>query len=111
MKKAPKPKARREVILSEPQSEVLASRASVIAEIAGQGGGKTGTLSWSVGQLVKLFPDAKGFIGANTNMQLQQSTMTGVLRTLKRDFGMKQYDRVSNPKGKFGFEFSYMSWP
>ena len=101
MKQAVKAKARREVVLSEPQSEVLASRASVIAEIAGQGGGKTGTLSWSVGQLVKLFPDAKGFIGANTNMQLQQSTMTGVLRTLKRDFGMTQYERNSNPNGHF----------
>lgn len=92
---------KKEVELSEPQSEVLASRASVIAEIAGQGGGKTGTLSWSVGQLVTLFPEAKGFIGANTNMQLQQSTMTGVLRALKKDFGMTQYERNSNPGGHF----------
>lgn len=92
---------RKEIVLSEPQSEVLASRASLIAEIAGQGGGKTGTLSWSVGTLVKLFPDAKGFIGANTNMQLQQSTMTGVLRALRQDFGMTQYDRNTNPRGHF----------
>jgi hypothetical protein len=92
---------KRQIELSEPQSEVLASRASIIAEIAGQGGGKTGTLSWSVGQLVTLLPEVKGFIGANTNMQLQQSTMTGVLGTLKRDFGMTQYDKHTNPKGHF----------
>lgn len=95
------PNTRREIKLSEPQSEVFASRASLIAEISGQGGGKTATLAWSVGTLVKLFPEAKGFIGANTNMQLQQSTMTGVLGALKRDFGMTQYDKNANPRGHF----------
>ena len=48
------PNTRREIKLSEPQSEVFASRASLIAEISGQGGGKTATLAWSVGTLVKL---------------------------------------------------------
>lgn len=91
----------KEIELSEPQSEVLASRASLIAEIAGQGGGKTATLSWSAGHLITKFPEAKGFIGANTNMQLQQSTMTGVLAKLYTDFGMTQYDRLTNPRGHY----------
>lgn len=91
----------RTVELSEPQSDVMASRASIIAEIAGQGGGKTGTLSWSAGQFIIQFPEAKGFIGANTNMQLQQSTLTNFLSTLERDYGMKQYDKLSNPDGHY----------
>lgn len=93
--------ARKEIELSEPQSEVLAARASLIAEMAGQGAGKTGSIGYSVGQLVTKFPEAKGFIGANTNMQLQQSTLTGVLKVLKKDFGITQYDKDSNPRGHF----------
>lgn len=91
----------REVELSEPQSEVLASRASLIAELAGQGAGKTGTIGYSVGFLVKNFPEAKGFIAANTNMQLQQSTITGILKVFRKDFGMTQYEKGSNPYGHF----------
>lgn len=95
------PTAKREIELSEPQSEVLASRASIIAEISGQGGGKTATLAWSVAHLVTKYPDAKGFIAANTNMQLQQSTLTSVLKRLKEDFGITQYEKTTNPRGHF----------
>lgn len=97
---------RQEIELSEPQSEVLAARASLIAEISGQGGGKTATLGWSVGHLVTKFPEAKGFIGANTNMQLQQSTMTGVLGILERDFGLTEYDKQTNPRGHYVIDCS-----
>lgn len=92
---------RREIELSEPQSEVLASRASIIAEISGQGGGKTATLAWSVAHLVTKYPEAKGFIGANTNMQLQQSTLTRLLGILRDDFGMSEYNHATNPRGHY----------
>lgn len=95
------PPTQKKIELSEPQSEVLASRASLIAEISGQGGGKTGTLAYSVACMVTKYPDAKGFIGANTNMQLQQSTLTSVLKRLKEDFGMTQYEKNTNPRGHF----------
>lgn len=93
--------AKREIELSDPQSEVLAARASMIAEISGQGGGKTGTLSWSVGYLITKFPEAKGFIAANTNMQLQQSTLTSVLTKLGDDFKMSEYNQSTNPRGHY----------
>lgn len=104
-KKKPKPiEVREEVVefgVSEPQSRVLASRSSIIADIAGQGGGKTVNIGISVGWLVEQFPEAKGFIGANTHMQLSDSTLSRVWHDLEKYYGLTEYDKETNPNGDY----------
>lgn len=87
--------------ISEPQEFVLASRAAKIAEIAGQGGGKTRTIGISTGMMASDFPQVRGFIGANTNMQLSQSTLVGVYKAWKEIWGYTMYHPKSNPRGAF----------
>lgn len=91
----------KKIKVSEPQNEVLNARGSIIADIAGQGAGKTVTIALSVGWRVLMFPDAKGFIGANTYKQLSNSTLTRLFFELQRVYGLAEYDRKSNPKGHY----------
>lgn len=91
----------KKVGVSEPQHEVLTSRSSIIADIAGQGAGKTKVIGLTVGWLVQAFPKAKGFIAANTYDQLSNATLTRVLSEFESVYGMTEYDRSHNPKGHF----------
>ncbi len=87
--------------LSHPQNQVAHAKASIIAEIAGQSGGKTLTLGVLAAKMILACPGAKGFIGANTHDQVSGSTMTRVFWVFKEYFGMTEYDRQSNPQGHY----------
>lgn len=90
-----------EVVLSEPQNEVFASRASIIADIAGQGSGKTVVIGLAVGWMVLKFPEAKGFVGANTYEQLSSSTLSRIFLILEEVYGLTEYDKKENPGGHY----------
>lgn len=89
------------VWLSEPQTAVLSSRAAVILDMAAQGAGKSQNIGYASGMFVCDFPELQGFIGANTNMQLSQSTLANVFKTWRRDFGLTEYDKRGNPSGAY----------
>lgn len=90
-----------EVMLSEPQNEVFTARSSIIADIAGQGAGKTVNIGLLVGWKVQKFPEAKGFIAANTYEQLSSSTLSRVFIELETVYGMTEYDKTHNPRGHY----------
>lgn len=90
-----------EVLLSDPQDAILNCRKAVILDMAGQGAGKTGTISYLSGLMIEQFPKADGFIGANTYGQLSTSTLKGVFRDWERVFGWKEYHPISNPAGDY----------
>lgn len=87
--------------VSEPQAFILESRASKILEMAGQGGGKTRTIGIQTGMMVSEFPQVRGFIGANTALQLAQSTLVGVYKAWREIWGYTMYHPKSNPLGAF----------
>lgn len=90
-----------EIWLSEPQAAVLETRQQVILEMSGQGGGKSQNIGYSSGMLISEFPEALGFIGANTYLQLSQSTLDRVFRTWKVDKGFEEYDPKACPWGAY----------
>ncbi|HYH56996.1 MAG TPA: hypothetical protein VD772_10315, partial [Anseongella sp.] len=87
--------------LSEPQTAVLASRKQVILEMAGQGGGKSANIGNSSGMLISAFPEAFGFIGANTYQQLSTSTLLRVFAGWKHAYGYEEYEPRSCPWGAY----------
>lgn len=89
------------VELSEPQTRVMDCRAQRILNMAGQGGGKTGTIGYITGMMIELFPALEGFIGANTYEQLSSSTLKGVFAEWQRVYGWTEYHADSNPEGDF----------
>lgn len=90
-----------EVRLSDPQDWVMNCRASLILNMAGQGGGKTGTIAYMSGVFVELVPEVSGFIGANTYGQLSGSTLKGVFQEWKDVYGWTEYHPKSNPGGDY----------
>jgi hypothetical protein len=89
------------VELSDPQMVVLSSTASITLDMAGQGGGKSRNIGYDTGMMIQEFPRAKGFIGANTQTQLSQSTLSEVFATWEAIYGFTQYDKGSRPSGTF----------
>lgn len=89
------------VELSEPQTAVLNCRQSVILNMSGQGGGKSQIIGCSSGLLVSQFPEAVGFIAANTADQLSTSTFKAVLKVWRHVFGFSEYHMDRNPTGCF----------
>jgi hypothetical protein len=90
-----------EIWLSEPQAAVLECRQQLILEMAGQGGGKSQNIGYSSGQLVSEFPEALGFIGANTYNQLSTATLDRVFTTWKDDKGFEEWDAKACPWGAY----------
>jgi hypothetical protein len=90
-----------EIELSEPQAAVLESRKQLNLEMSGQGGGKSQNIGYASGQLISEFPEALGFIGANTYLQLSQSTLKRVFETWKEDKGFEEYDAKGCPWGAY----------
>lgn len=90
-----------EIILSEPQTAVLETRKAQILNMAGQGGGKSRVIGYSSGMFVTDFPMVKGFIGANTEMQLTQSTLAAVFKSWAETYGYEEYDPKNNPAGAY----------
>lgn len=93
-----------EVELSEPQSYVLHSNTNRVLNIAGQGGGKSACLGFVSYNFIINFPKAKGFIGANTVRQLDDSVLTAVFKIWKECFGITQYNAKNNPDGNFVYK-------
>ena len=89
------------VELSEPQLDVFNSRTPVTLNMAGQGGGKTEMIGVLSGFFINNFPKFKGFIGANTHDQLNQSTLIKVFAFWKREHNWTQYDKKENPNGNY----------
>ncbi len=90
-----------DVYLSEPQGEVLQARTPIIAQIAGQGGGKTNIIGLDSGMKILNFPEALGFIAANTHEQLSGSTLTRAYDVWDSVYGLTLYSKKDNPNGHF----------
>lgn len=90
-----------EVMLSEPQAAVLEARTGLILDMAGQGAGKTENIAIHSGWMVVNFPEVKGFIAANTYLQLSQSTLNKAMTGWERYYGLTEYDKKTNPYGDF----------
>lgn len=86
-------------IVSRPQLAMLRSTAPVNLFLAGVGSGKTyigGIISY---RFVSKFPKVRGFIAANTYLQLTQSTLFRI-REYWKSIGITEYDK-SNPAGRY----------
>ena len=89
------------IYLSQPQIAVKQSRTPLVLDMAGQGAGKTLNIGFDTFEKIRAVPQIKGFIGANTYLQLSQSTLNRAFATWKLLGGWEQYDKVSNPEGVF----------
>lgn len=89
-----------EQIVSEPQISILQSNAAINLFLGGVGSGKTHLLGIKTYQLISNFPDVRGFIGANTYLQLQQSTLFRI-REYWKSIGVIEYDKTSRPHGQY----------
>lgn len=89
-----------EQIVSEPQISILQSNAAINLFLGGVGSGKTHLLGIKTYQLISNFPDVRGFIGANTYLQLQQSTLFRI-REYWKSIGVVEYDKTSRPHGQY----------
>jgi hypothetical protein len=91
----------KDVWLSEPQTDVLMARTALILDMAGQGGGKTENIGFKSGHFITQFTEARGFIAANTHMQLNQSTLNKVFKVWKDFFNLTEYNPKTNPGGDY----------
>lgn len=87
-------------IVSEPQARILESVKSINLFLGGVGSGKTHLLGIKTYQLISRFPAIRGFIGANTYLQLQQSTLFRI-REYWKSIGIIEYDRIARPNGQY----------
>jgi hypothetical protein len=89
-----------EVILSEPQEVLMTTRAQIILDMAGQGGGKSQNIGYHTGLLITTLPRARGFIGANTYDQLSGATLKNCYEVWRLVYGLTEYG-PDNPTGSF----------
>ena len=89
-----------EQTISEPQRAILKSTASLNLFLAGVGSGKTHIGGLLAYRFIKKFPKARGFIGANTYLQLTQSTLFRI-REYWKSIGVTEYDKVSCSYGQY----------
>jgi hypothetical protein len=68
--------------------------------LGGVGSGKTYLLGIKTYQLIRNFPNMRGFIGANTAMQLTQSTLFRI-REYWKSIGIVEYDKLGCPHGQY----------
>ena len=90
-----------EINLSDPQIAVFEARTPLILDMAGQGAGKTLNIGFDTWVKIKLLPKVKGFIGANTYLQLSQSTLNRCFETWKTLEGWTEYNKQTNPDGVY----------
>lgn len=89
-----------EQTISEPQRAILKSTKSMNLFLGGVGSGKTYLLGIKTYQLIRNFPRMRGFIGANTAMQLTQSTLFRI-REYWKSIGIIEYDKLGAPNGQY----------
>lgn len=84
---------------SKPQEFIITSLQSICLFLAGVGSGKTYIIGFLSGYFIKYFPKVAGFIGANTYMQLSQSTLLRVYKVWEEIYGwVEGVDFVVNKK-------------
>lgn len=88
-----------EVNLTKPQYDTFTSTAQFNLFLAGQGSGKShcgGVIAYN---FISNYPQCRGFIGANTDMQLTDSTLDRIFKVWG-SFGITRYDE-NNPNGLY----------
>jgi len=85
--------------VSQPQMSALLSVQPITLFLSGKGGGKSHFNGIKSLQLIKQFPNVKGFIGANTYDQLNTSTMFRI-REYWKSVGIVEYSKA-NPAGHY----------
>jgi len=81
-----------------PQFDIITSPQQVNLFMAGQGSGKTFVGGVVSGRLITRFPKVHGFIGANTHLQLSDSTLFRIRKVWKEDFAWTEWSK-DNPNG------------
>lgn len=89
-----------EQTVSRPQIKILNSVKHINLFLAGVGSGKTHLGGIKSYQLIRKYPDVRGFIAANTYMQLTQSTLFRI-REYWKGIGITEYDKTMNPGGQY----------
>jgi hypothetical protein len=79
---------------------MLKSKSNINLLLLGVGSGKTHFIGIKSYQFIKKFPSVRGFIGANTYLQLQQSTLFRI-REYWKSIGVIEYDKISRPSGQY----------
>ena len=79
-----------DVNFSAPQEYIITSTQKVNLFLAGVGSGKTYIIGFLSGYYITNFPEVFGFIGANTYMQLNQSTLFRVRTVWREMFGWEE---------------------
>ncbi len=87
--------------LSPPQCEILNSVQPVNLQMSGQRGGKTHLIGAISALFVMKFPRLRGFIGANTHMQLTQSTIIKTTEVWRDQFNLTEFNKKTNPGGHY----------
>ena len=86
--------------ISNPQMAILKSTKAMNLFLGGVGSGKTYLLGIKTYQLIRSFPKMRGFIGANTAMQLTQSTLFRI-REYWKSIGIIEYEKEGSPNGQY----------
>lgn len=79
-----------EIIVSEPQREILESSQPLNLFLAGAGSGKSHSAGLLAANFVINFPKQRGFIGANTYQQLSKSTLFRIFEVWRKTFGWEE---------------------
>ncbi len=92
--------AENEVVLSDPQMDIVESNKVRNLFMAGQGSGKSHVAAVVAYNFIFESPEVLGFIGANTHMQLTDSTLKRIFTVWRKDYGVSPYNE-SNPNGYY----------
>jgi hypothetical protein len=89
-----------EQILSDPQEAIYNSTSNINLFLAGVGSGKTYLLGLITRRFINDFPKVRGFIAANTYLQLEHSTLFRI-REYWKSIGIVEYHKESCPWGQY----------
>ena len=98
---------------SKPQSYILTTTKQIVLAMFGVGSGKTHMIGFKSGYLIINFPQATGFIGANTHKQLDKSTLNSVRKRWQEIYGwVKGEDYVEGviPPTEWGITTDYKNY-
>jgi hypothetical protein len=90
-----------QIELSKPQTRVWRTRSALNLDMAGQRAGKSQMIGIISGFYIQAYPSMKGFIGANTYMQLIQSTLVKTTEIWRDLYGYTPYSAKHNPFGHY----------
>lgn len=89
-----------EQILSEPQAAIFESTSNINLFLAGVGSGKTYLIGLITRRFINDFPQVRGFIAANTYLQLEHSTLFRI-REYWKSIGIVEYNKDACPWGQY----------